>query len=65
MKMSSALTYCSSWTSQQRAADEDPQRVEALDRVQGLGPHVALAQRRHAEVDDRVGQCLAAKATER
>ena len=61
MKMCSALTYCSSCTSQQLPADVDVERVEGLHRVELVRPEVALAQRRHAEVDDGVLQGLAAE----
>ena len=42
----------------QQAALADPhvQRIERLHRARPLGRHIALAQRRHAEVDERVAQ---------
>jgi hypothetical protein len=40
----------------------DTQRIEGLHRRQTLGRHVALAQRRHAEVDEGVAQRCGAEA---
>ena len=42
-------------------ADVDVERVERLHRVDLVGAEVALAERRHAEVDDGVPQWRAAE----
>ena len=43
-------------------ADLRVERIERLHRVGAVGRHVALAQRRHAEVDERVAQRRRAEA---
>ena len=54
MKMSLGATYSLELHEEALAADVDVERIERLHLVELLGGQVALAKRRHPEVDDDV-----------
>ena len=62
MKMSSRGDELLELHEQAALADLRVQRIEGLHRVDALGRHVALAERRHAEVDEGVAQRGCAEA---
>ena len=59
--MCSGLTYSFSCTRKQRPANEHMEREVGLHRVELAGREKALAQRRHAEIDEGVVQAVAAQ----
>ncbi len=55
------VTYSPSWTRKQLAADQHVQREVGLHRVELIRREEALAQRRHAEIDEAVLEARAAQ----